>query len=91
MPMEKRIGIVFVLWDTLYTQLHTPQLSLIPTGKVAHLLCSAYIVVQKQNPNSVCFFRFTGHWIKELCNVLSKVQYLNIFYRLELCFLSSIQ
>lgn len=79
-PVEKEVGIVYILVYTVYTQLHMPQLSLVPAGEVAHHLCSVSIVVQKQNPNTVCFFHFMGHWIKELCNVLSNVQYLNIFY-----------
>lgn len=75
MPVEKEVWIVYVLVYTLFTQLHTPQPSLIPAGKAVHHLCSANIVIQKQHPKSVSF-HFMGHWIKELCNV----QYFNIFY-----------
>lgn len=37
------------------------------------------------------FFGFMVHWIKELCNLLSNVQFIHIFHLLKLYLLSSIQ
>lgn len=43
-------------------------------------------VVQKKTQSFCWLFLFSFHWLKELCNILSNVQYFNIFYLVKLYF-----
>lgn len=66
-PIEKEVGIVYILVYTLYAQVGVPWLPYVPAGKMPHHSCSVNVVVQKQNPNSVrgvfcwvCLFIWLG-------------------------------
>lgn len=79
-------GIVYALEYTLYAQFHTSPLTVAPVGKENHHLCSAKQGFRRKTQSFCLLYFFSFHWLKELCNILSNVQYFNIFYLVKLCF-----